>query len=124
MAEDMLTLEEILLIADKSTDIQREESEFRKGSGRKVITYRARYKDLYIFIMSHPYPGYESMYELTVLLGTCKVAEYVHYHDGKSQEGKSSGSVLEAYRKLEEKYLPVDRDAALRSARQIIEDFE
>ncbi len=111
-----------MLIADKSTDVQREETEFRKGSGRKVITYRARYKDLYIFIMSHPYPGYECMYELTVLLGTCKVAEYVHYHDEKSLDGKSSGGVLEAYRKLEEKYLPVDKDAAVRIARQIIRE--
>lgn len=113
---DQLSLDEILTLANNVTDVHREESEFRKGSDKKVITYRARSENLYLTVLSHPYPGHDSMYEVSVLLGTCKVAEHVLLYDGKTPN-----KVLDVCKILESKYVPSDRETALIKAREILQ---
>ncbi len=117
MIANQLRLDEILLLVPQLTEVYKEEAEFRKGSDKKVITYRGRYQDLFLTLLSHPYPGYHCMYELSVFLSTEKVAEYILYDNGQPHE------ILQISQLLESKYIPHENSGALSRAREIIKQY-
>ncbi|MBI4440672.1 hypothetical protein HY639_00750 [Candidatus Woesearchaeota archaeon] len=125
---DQLSLDDVVFLATRLTNIQREENLFQKGpsgDGRKVITYRASYNDLYMSAFSHPYPGYDCMYEVVVQCGETTVAEYVLFYGPKAKDTRVRDAflMLETTYKTEKGDRAEDAKEAIARARQLLKEL-